>query len=130
DAGRRAREPYPGRSNMSEGTIGSIPPSGGIPADTRPVESLPGQVVRPIGKPQNHDAPAPAGRGEFDSLDLESLMLHAYAQFSVEPKTGIVSVKIVDSHTNEVIREIPSQALLHFAEEVESYLSARQWNGA
>jgi uncharacterized FlaG/YvyC family protein len=56
-------------------------------------------------------------------------MLHAYAQFIVQPKTGVVSIKIIDAATNEVIREIPPEVVLQYAEELESYLAARQRSG-
>lgn len=114
---------------MDNAQIGPTQPNGPISGSGKAVgPSAPGRPVGPPSQGAATPSPFPA-RDRFDRLDLESLMLHAYAQFTVDPETGIVTVKIIDSKTNEVIRQIPSDALLGFAEEMEAYLAARQRSG-
>jgi hypothetical protein len=88
--------------------------------------SAPQSPVRPVEDGAGAARSPLPGQDTFDRLDLDSIMQRAYAQFTVQPATGRVSVKIIDSTTNEVIREIPPDVLLHFAEQVEAYLAARQ----
>lgn len=42
----------------------------------------------------------------------------SYAKFAIQPGSGALSIKIVDAHTDEVIREIPSEQVLKIAEEL------------
>lgn len=43
-------------------------------------------------------------------------------RFSVDEETGKVVVKIVDNSTNEVVRQIPSEEILHMARSIDEFL--------
>ena len=88
------------------GRIGSTP---GPDADTKPLP----------------DAHAP----EPDRAEMASTGEESYAVFSVQPKTGVMSIKIVDAKTDRVIRQMPSEEILHIAEQVQAYLAARRNHG-
>ncbi len=45
----------------------------------------------------------------------------AYAQFVVDPSTDRVHIRIIDSKTDEVIREIPSEETERIAESLRAY---------
>jgi hypothetical protein len=63
---------------------------------------------------------------EPDRAELTSIGAEAYAVFTVQQKTGVVSIKIVDSRSGEVIRQIPAEELLQIAEQAQAYLEARR----
>ena len=44
----------------------------------------------------------------------------SYAQFSINPETQRLSIKIVDAATNEVIREIPPEQVERIADDLQS----------
>ena len=44
----------------------------------------------------------------------------SYAQFSINPDTQRLSIKIVDAATNEVIREIPPEQVARIADDLQS----------
>jgi hypothetical protein len=49
---------------------------------------------------------------------------NAYAVVSVDPGTGVLSIKIVDAKTHETIRAMPSEEMLHYAKQTTAYLEA------
>jgi FlaG protein len=77
------------------------------------------------GHPYGRPVP---GLDEFDRMEVQlgQKLLQAHAQFVVHPKSGVVSIKIIDSQTNQVIREIPSDEVVRIAEELQSYLDAHK----
>jgi len=85
----------------------------------RPVEGTPGLYTRV-------PAAAAADTREPDRLELSSTGERAYAVFSVHPKTGVVSIKIVDARTDEVIRKIPAEEIIVIAEQAQAYLNAHR----
>ena len=134
-AGTRTSGPMPLRKEgfMSDVPLGRPSSLDGPGGETRQIQQAKsGQPVRAFG-PRKDESSGPFPGFErfeqFDRLELESLMLNAYAQFVVEPKTRMVSIKIIDATTEEVIREIPPDVVLRYAEELESYLGARQRSG-
>ena len=115
---------------MSDVTLGPTSSLDGPGGETGPIRrATSGQPVRAIGPRKDERSGPLPGFGQFDRLELESLMLNAYAKFVVEPKTRMVSIRIIDATTEEVIREIPPDVVLRYAEELESYLGARQRSG-
>jgi flagellar protein FlaG len=76
-------------------------------------------------------APRVPGLDEFDRLELASVpnAPQVYAQFSVSQKTGVVSIKIMDARTGDVVREIPSEEVLKLAEELQAYIEAGHRRG-
>ena len=109
---------------MSDPVIQRIPsptegsPVHGIGANRR-VEGTPGLYTRV-------PADAVAEKREPDRLELSSTGDRAYAVFSVHPKTGVVSIKIVDARTDEVIRQIPAEEIIVIAEQAQAYLDAHR----
>jgi hypothetical protein len=103
------------------------------------VRRVPGaEVVEPIGVDRAasrerfnpghpYGRPVP-GRDQFDRMEVQvgETLVQAHAQFVVHPKSGAVSIKIIDSRTDQVIREIPSEQVIRIAEELQSYLDARK----
>jgi hypothetical protein len=85
----------------------------------RPVEGTPGLYTRV-------PAAGVADQREPDHMELSSTGQRAYAVFSVHPKTGVVSIKIVDARTDEVIRQIPAEEIIVIAEQAQAYLDAHR----
>ena len=56
-----------------------------------------------------------------DSITKALQPANSNLEFSVDPGTHIVVVKMVDSETGEVIREIPSKEILAIAESISQY---------
>jgi hypothetical protein len=48
-----------------------------------------------------------------------STISQAYARFSIDQETGMVSLTIVDAATNEVIRQVPSDEILELARQLQ-----------
>ncbi len=72
-------------------------------------------------------APAPATpsfQAERAATSAVASIRQAYAQFVVDPTSDRVQVRIVDSATNEVIREIPSDEIEKVAETMREYARA------
>jgi hypothetical protein len=89
----------------------------------RPVEGTPGLYTRV-------PAAAVAEKREPDRMELSSTGERAYAVFSVHPKTGVVSIKIVDARTEEVIRQIPAEEIIVIAEQAQAYLDTHRLSKA
>lgn len=113
---------------MNESTLGAL----GETEATYPVQPVrpagaPGHsAIRPAPGPLRPDARIP-GMTEFDQMQVTSSgkAVQAYAKFTVHPQSGMVSIKIIDPITEEVIREIPPEQVIRIAEELQSYLAAR-----
>ncbi len=98
------------------GTIKAVAPAAVPSESTKPVER-----VAPVGGTRKED---PAERGEkakeaAESLDqvvsdLNTLAhdLHRELRFSVDNESGETVVKVVDSATEEVVRQIPSEEVV------------------
>jgi uncharacterized FlaG/YvyC family protein len=89
----------------------------------------PVQVVKGTedeARPEHRQRSARLRHG-VDRLELSeaSGVGQAYAKFTIHEKTGQVAIKIVDSATNEVIREIPPEQAIEMAEQMKAYLAAR-----
>lgn len=112
---------------MREDAAQAVTGTRGVRA-TMPVEIV--FVDRPAGDPARKQ-PVP-GVDVFDSVELSAgvAVPQAYARFTVHSKTGVVKIEIVDARTNEVIREIPPEAVLKIAEQLQAYLDARKAKGA
>ena len=112
---------------MSDPAIRPIPGSGEPKSDGR---VWPTRPAVPAASLLGDAKTLPADRvPEPDRMELASTGAESYAVFSVQPKTGIVTIKIVDAKTDQVIRQMPSEEILHVAEQVQSYLAARRQHG-
>lgn len=87
----------------------------------RPLAAVPTQALPPDGKPVPPEADTKKPVTESDVLRaVKSLNDHAQdlqrsLQFRVDEESGSIVVKVMDSQTNEVIRQIPSQEALDMA---------------
>ena len=99
----------------------------GQPAEVRPVAPVQPAGLRSSTAAEPARRPLP-GVDEFDTIELTSgaRVVQAYAKFTVQPRTGVVSIKIIDAHTDQVIREIPPEEVLRIAEELQAYLATRR----
>ncbi len=72
-------------------------------------------------------APGPAvPRAEHAAASAVSAIRQAYAEFIVDPSSDRVRVRIIDSATNEVIREIPPDEMEKVAQGLRDYAQAAQ----
>ncbi|HJV45778.1 MAG TPA: flagellar protein FlaG, partial [Bacillota bacterium] len=57
-----------------------------------------------------------------DNLNQLAQQSQVYAKFQVYDKTGEYYVQMVNSQTNEVIREIPSKKILEYFSDMQKFL--------
>lgn len=104
-------------------------PSANDVAERQAVAHLPGQVVPPVGRPEEN-AETSSDSSEYDLKEAVS-NLNDYVQnlernlsFSVDEVSGKTVITVTDPESDEVIRQIPSEDLLavarHYAELRES----------
>ena len=79
---------------------------------------LPGSPRLPDGATEAEDLPGLTPRSKESARD--AAFPTSYAQFSINPKTQRLSIKIVDAVTDEVIREIPPDDVQRIAEDLQS----------
>ena len=58
-------------------------------------------------------------------LNKQLQEVHSNLQFSIHEASGRVVVKVIDTQTDEVIRQIPDEAILALAENIENLSSGR-----
>jgi len=73
--------------------------------------------VKDISTDKSRGAEAPAGEQQAVDQVVSSLNemvqnLHRNLQFSVDEESGDTVIKVVDSETNEVVRQIPSEEIV------------------
>jgi flagellar protein FlaG len=85
-----------------------------VPATTR---ATPQAVPKPVDAAQLHQAIDDANR----QLEQESLNL----QYSIDKDTKETIVKLVNTQSGEVIRQIPSQEMLAIAKQIDKALASR-----
>ncbi len=109
-------------------TLGSVPARESRPAGT-PSVAAPGgggQITPTDGKVLPQQAANAAPRQEVDlspmvkQLNTHAQSLQRNVEFSVDKDSGMTVVKVVDTNTKELIRQIPSEEVLtlmqHFME--------------
>jgi hypothetical protein len=107
---------------MNGGSIGPV-------GDVGVVGGVDVAVVRragPGGERQGAERRVP-GVQEFDRLEVNTAtgLSQSYAKFTVHPESGMVSIKIIDARTDQVIREVPPEDVLKIVEELQAYLKLR-----
>lgn len=102
---------------MDQGWTGSV-------SQVTPVR--PARPVQPLGA--SSDGRPTASAHDHDTVEVRGANppLHAYAKFIVHGDDNNVSVQIIDAVTEQVIREIPRQEVLHIAEQMRAYVAAKQ----
>ncbi|MCC7196505.1 MAG: flagellar protein FlaG [Gemmatimonadaceae bacterium] len=110
---------------MSDQTVRSVGHPGGQQLDPTRLEAH--QLV---GAAVSTRRPTP-GVDVFDHQVIQHAAgaRDAYAKFSVDSETGIVSIEILDAKTNEVIRRVPADEVLKIVAELEAYLEAGKLKG-
>lgn len=81
-----------------------------------PVE-MPARAVRPA----NEVVDAQLLSRSVDKLNQAVKMIESNIQFTVDEETGIDVVKVVDSETDEVIRQFPSEEIIEIAKALDKF---------
>lgn len=84
--------------------------AGAVPANPAPTASTPSQTQKPSSE-QIQQA--------VENLKRITQPIAQNLQFSVNQGTGETVIRVVDSSTNEVIRQIPSEEVLSLARELD-----------
>lgn len=81
-----------------------------------PVE-MPTRAVRPA----NEVVDAQLLSRSVDKLNQAVKMIESNIQFTVDEETGLDVVKVVDSETDEVIRQFPSEEIIEIAKALDKF---------
>lgn len=93
--------------------------------------SLPAPVGREVNTDRSQNAPATVRQAEKTEeasaplnevvSELNNLVrdLHRELQFSVDDESGETTIKVVDSKTDEVVRQIPSEEVVRLRQRLE-----------
>jgi flagellar protein FlaG len=96
----------------------------GVQAYARGKATRGAQVAQPVSAPERAPTAAGAPGGAVDPEQLQKLLGEIRAevqnvqralQFSVDEESGATIVRIIDSQTKEVIRQIPTEEVLSIA---------------
>ena len=98
-----------GRAEAVQRILGSPDPSMSATGSTRPADN---RTVRQVPT-------TPEG-----SVDLKGIISQTYAKFIFDDTLNLVQVKLIDAATDQVVREIPPQALGDLMEAIRAYRQA------
>ena len=109
-----------GRSNVqaSRATRQAPPPEGGekVAAQPRSIKEMNEEAAR---KQQEERKDEDELTKAVDQMNERSELLRRNLQFSVDDESGRMVIKVVDSQTDEVIRQIPKEEMLEIARSLE-----------
>lgn len=112
----RVSEYKPGRAVVRPAAISA---TGGTQADA--TDAAPGRMPDTEGMREKPREPSDETLDKaLGSLSAHVQNLHRSLQFSVDKGSGETVVRVVDSETKEVIRQIPSEEVLAIAERLRS----------
>ena len=119
-------------SNLSQVTAQSqqsLQPA--LSAQQAPVTTQTANAVNAVGKTETSSSQADAGKkppideqalnGALNHLNETAKLFNTQLQFSTDPATGRRVVKVTDSTTNEVIRQIPSEDVLRLSKAIDDF---------
>lgn len=96
-----------------------------------PVQTQTNAAVGAVGQSQGGSTQADATRRQkvdekeltsaVDQLNDTAKLFNTQLQFSVDPSTGRRIVKVTDSSTNEVIRQIPAEDVLRLSKAIDDF---------
>ena len=112
---------------MHDGTVEPTQGTNAIgPTESRTRAVAP-DPIRPIGTPRRRPNTSDAEMGQFDRMEIhgDGAPRRAYAKFLSNPRSGEVSIAIIDADTHKVIRELPSEEVVKMADELQAYWDAR-----
>jgi flagellar protein FlaG len=114
---------------MPSQTQQALQPAGN--AQQSPVQTQTNSAVGAVGQSQNSSAQTDAAKkqvvderelsGAVDKLNDTAKLFNTQLQFSVDPSTGRRIVKVTDSSTNEVIRQIPAEDVLRLSKAIDDF---------
>lgn len=108
-----------GRSNVQASrATRQAPPEGGekVAAQPRSIKEMNEEVAR---KRQEERKDEDELTKAVDEMNERSELLRRNLQFSVDDESGRMVIKVVDSQTDEVIRQIPKEEMLEIARSLE-----------
>ena len=110
------REPVV-RANVSELSPSKVKEAGS--PETRPTEKT--------SRPENRPEPPALEKAQLEELvaiaNKRLKSTNAVISFDVDKDTKMVVTTLLDSRTNEVIRQIPSEAVLEIARSIDKFAS-------
>lgn len=96
--------------------------NGGVASSAQFVDE--GQELQPLAKEQI-DKASPSTEQDLDKTveELSSLVqgLNRELNFSVDDESGRTIIKVIDSETDEVIRQIPSEEVVEMAHMIDQH---------
>lgn len=107
------------------GTIKAVFPSAvqtgpaasvGRSADAERAKETPANAADQVKRTQQEPAPLEEVVSKLNDLVHE---LHRELQFSVDDKSGDTVIKVVDSETDEVVRQIPSEEVVRLRQRLQ-----------
>ena len=108
--------------------------AGAVSSDSpkQPVAKLPGEgsnsaepvrQVLPAGKADTSEPSSEEVKVAVEKLNTQIKSLQRNLNFSVDESSGRTVVKVIDSQTKEVVRQIPSEQVLRLAQQIDVILS-------
>lgn len=115
--------PVPGSSTSQSG---SRPSSGPTPAAANSTDQAVVDKTAVAQSTASNGGPKIANAGllneAVDYLNAKIQNLNRNLEFSLDQQSGDVLVKVVDAHTHELIRQIPSEEALALARDIQRYM--------
>jgi flagellar protein FlaG len=90
------------------------------PADSRLGDATPRVVVQPSAPAASEPSPQQVKQA-VDSINRAVQPANSNLEFSIDPGTQRLVVKVVDTQTGDLIRQIPSKEVLAIAESIGQY---------
>lgn len=107
-------------------SVSQTPRRAKLPNDGQNIPS--GYEYDEVEKPENKDGGAEGTREALqttvDNLNQYAQSLKRNLQFSVDEESDRTVIRVVDSETKQVIRQIPSEEMLSIARRTETAVSA------
>jgi len=111
-----ARDPVPPPS--SDGTVPAVAGQGQKPVVSGEVDSTQ-MSMSGSGQGGGSDSELAAA---VDHLNAKIQDLNRNLEFSIDNDNGQVLVRVVDAHTHELVRQIPSEEVMALAQKIDQYL--------
>ena len=97
--------------------------SAALPASPKSLEAYPSSSVPERARDRQAPTASANITGLVEAVNERPQVQNRSLRFSVHQGTGIVQVRVYNTETNELIREIPSEEMLQVAERIDEALS-------
>lgn len=90
-----------------------------------PTVAVPPSAVQPAGRSEAGEGTRPSDKELQSAVDKVSKAVSGYSrelQFSIDPDLKVSVVKVIDTQTQEMIRQIPSEEMLDIAKNLDKAL--------